>query len=146
MDFKERVQSMTIKEIVLAMIAGLEREYIKVDMTVYGVIRDGVCFGCAATNAVCEISGVTFSSKSIENIFERAMFLHTEPAFLNYFEIAINKLRLGRLLAYNDLARGIGVALIPEELVREYDFIIPKLTTQDYKQNLHHYKEFAELL
>lgn len=57
MNFKETVQKMTIKEIILAMVNGLKKEHVKVDFNYFGYVApNGICYGCAATNAICEIT------------------------------------------------------------------------------------------
>lgn len=37
-----------------AMCDGLEAEHVQVDMSTYGEKRNGVCYGCAATNTIIE--------------------------------------------------------------------------------------------
>ncbi len=118
MNFKEKVQSMTAKEIIMAMVDSLVRPpLVHVDMASWGDARrtwrtlflTKTCFGCAATNTICQISGVKFTPENIEN---RAGALNTEAIFLNNFENAINALRQGSIPAYNAYAECAGFALI----------------------------------
>lgn len=146
MNFKEKVKSMTIKEIVLAMIHGLEHEHVKVDMSTYGGRRSGICYGCAATNAICEITGNNFPSNAIRSFYQRSNFLQVDNDFLENFEAGINRLRAGNLRSYNYLARNTDLPEIPEEVVRVYNDTLPILRTDNYKPLLESYKKFAEAL
>lgn len=71
MNFQDKIQSMKASEIIRAMISGLRKEHVKIDMTTFGAARNGTCFGCAATNAVCEISNEVFTAKTIKSSTKR---------------------------------------------------------------------------
>lgn len=120
MTFQQRVQSMTAKEIIMAMVDSLTPPQISIDMGTFGMTREiktpdtkfldflikrgetkRLCFGCAATNTICKISGKTFT---IENVYSRqlrAEFLDTDQTFLSAFEEAIDSLRRGDIYSYN---------------------------------------------
>lgn len=129
--FEEKVKSMTGKEIVLAMIEGLENPVMEVDMSTYGEIKNDICYGCAATNAVCKIGR-----------FEPAYYINEKGMeFWGTFEYAINSLRLGDIIYYNAYAQMGGFAKLPKP-----KHPLPILVTENYKENLIYYKEYAETL
>lgn len=155
MEFEDKVRSMTIKEIVMAMIEGLENPTTRVDMATYGmavdvwgkgkVIQKNVCFGCAATNTIAHIAGVTFTSDNIGDNDTRAEAVKSDKCFLDRFESAINLLRSADLHHYNTVAEMANIATIPDELMGER-FNLPELTTESYKENLPAWLKFAEKL
>lgn len=65
-NFEEKVRSMSGADIINAMCDGLEREWVRVQMLSFGGSIYGVCHGCAATNAVCQIVGRSFDVGEIE--------------------------------------------------------------------------------
>ena len=146
MDFKTKVQSMTGKEIVQAMIDGLKKEHVKIRMNTFGEIKGGICFGCAATNAICEISG--FIPKYEEDFYPDGApgginpdKLMVESTFLNRFESALNALRLGDIDGYNKCAQDISLATLPLS-----NTILPPLSTENYKNILVSYQTYADSL
>lgn len=78
------------------MVRALENPKIKVNMGSFGTTFGNTCFGCAATNALCELSGKVFDQSNIGSRIFRAEFLGYDPIHLNIFESAINIIRLGR--------------------------------------------------
>lgn len=85
----------------MAMVNGLRKKHVNIDMGSFGKIVDDQCFGCAATNAICEISGMTFDAGNIKVRLKRAEAVGTRENFLDYFEMAIDALRLGNVEEYN---------------------------------------------
>jgi len=69
--FRQQVLSMTAGEIIMSMVKGLEKPVTKIDMDTYGQTRDGVCYGCAATNTVCKIAKVKFTQNNIDWTVDR---------------------------------------------------------------------------
>ena len=111
--FKEKVQSMTAKEIIMAMVEGLQSPAVKVDMDTFGSVKGGICFGCAATNTVCKISGKVFDGYNIWDVIDRGILINSDPDFLDLFESAIDALRQGGTTAiYNSYAKDAGFATI----------------------------------
>lgn len=154
MNFKEKVQSMTASEIILAMVDSLTPPpKIKVDMGTYGEVNKvdkrflgikygtkEVCFGCAATNTICQISGKIFDKTNIYLVETRANFLDVDYVFLQIFETAIDKLRRGSICGYNSVASEIDVAEI-----KECDEIkLPFLDTDYKKEDLEPYRQLAQ--
>lgn len=144
MNFKEKVQSMTGKEIVMAMVNGLKKQHVEVDMGSYGEIKNGICVGCAATNFICETSGFIPSHK---RHFRGSINFGISPSFLDcdyetidHIESAIDCLRIGNIETYNRYAQMIGMTLLPENEE------LPHLSDHNWQRDLHHYEKWAETL
>lgn len=117
MTFKEKVQSMTAKEIIMAMVDSLiPPPLIKIQMSTFGGVakekyglfnlrKRKICVGCAATNTICRISGITFNIENITTRDRRSIALETDCTFLFNFEAAIDYLRQGEIDGYNSMAR-----------------------------------------
>lgn len=141
--FKEKVQSMSAKEIILAMVAGLRNPVTKIDMRTFGEARQNgklVCYGCAATNTIATISGIKWTPKNIgEGPGDRAKAVKTSYDFLDGFEDAIEGLRVGNISEYNDYAVGHEFAVIS---VRSHQ--LPILTNNYTEADLKAYVKLAE--
>lgn len=114
--FEEKVRSMTAKEIIMAMVDSLTPpSLIKIEMNSFGYYRSWrgifsflkkpVCYGCAATNTICKISGVTFTHENITDRLSRALAVKSTSDFIELFEEAIDDLRKGDIREYNNRAR-----------------------------------------
>jgi hypothetical protein len=57
MTLVDKIKALTPKQFVMAMVDGLRARYAIVDMGSYGYIEDGLCYGCAATNAIAKVNG-----------------------------------------------------------------------------------------
>lgn len=124
MTFKEKVQTMNSGQIIMAMVAALEKPSIKINMNSYGhystvetwfgLSKKNVCFGCAATNTVCQIAGIKFTAENISVGITRAQAVQTDDSFLYGFEVAIDSLRKGDLPQYNYIAKSNGFAEIED--------------------------------
>ncbi len=101
MNFEDKVRSMSAKEIILAMIEGLENPAVEIDMHTFGDHQEDICYGCAATNAICKISGVKFTPENINSTEDRAIAVNSDFYFLDSFESAIEYLRFGNISGYN---------------------------------------------
>jgi len=160
MTFKEQVQKLSSKEIIMSMVNGLRDPNVKVDMRsfggveysrgVFGLFKREVCIGCAATNAICNLTKVKFTPKNIKNR-SCAVELHLgnmkakqrnledeAEYFLHSFEAAINDLRKGSVEGYNFIAVEEGFAKI--EIV---DMELPNMQTYNFKLHLDAYEELA---
>jgi len=140
-DFIDKVRSMTAKEIVLAMVEGLENPVTEIDMDTFGVVKDEICYGCAATNAICRIAKISKEDFLKINPIETMRSAYTErSSFIQRFESAINRLRYGDIEGYNVFAYRIFSE------IDEKDFSLPVLNNRFTKNELNEYKKFAELL
>ena len=142
MAFEQKVRNMTAKEIIMAMVNGLKKQHVNVDMLSFGHEQDGICFGCAATNAACEISGKNYGSGDIHGKELRSIHMGCSRRFLSDFEMAIDELRKGNVFLFNHYARRIGIATIK---IKVLNFELPRLNTDNYLENLHYYEKLAEL-
>lgn len=142
--FEEKVKSMTAKEIIMAMVKGLKRPKVEVDMDDYGYYRteqDGtkVCCGCAATNTVCRIAEIKFTPETVSEVSRRAEAVKSDYDFFSDFEYAIDDLRRGWIKSYNLSADALGIA----EITNHKNLELPELETNNYKENLHYYEALA---
>lgn len=116
MTFKEKVQSLSAKEIILSMTDALKiPPIIKIRMNSYGDVEEKkgflglfkkkFCVGCAATNTICKIGNIKFTTGNIGSLSSRASALGETASegirFVDNFETAINFLRQGDIDNYN---------------------------------------------
>ena len=144
--FIEKVRSMSSKEIILAMIEGLENPTTEIDMSTFGEIdineeNETVCFGCAATNTIASIC--SFNQKhlvfsKLDGSMVDAFKEHHE--FVTEFEIAIDYLRKGDVFGYNKFAETIKIATIQNEKNIELAYLNSNYDTFD----LANYKKLAK--
>jgi hypothetical protein len=141
MNFEEKVKSMTAKGIILTMIDALENPVVRIDMNSFGYEYNGICFGCAATNTVCKISGVTFTPDDINLYDGQWKVVNTDHSFLQGFEHAIDSLRQGDIQFYNNNARKIGIAEI-----EDYGIELPCIDNYNYNNSevLNAYRKLAD--
>jgi len=144
--FEDVVRSMSAREIIMAMVDGLKNPAVKVNMMTFGASEYDqndklVCYGCAATNAICHITKVTFTPKTIGSTHWRSKILNTTDVFLEAFENAIDHLRSGGIGDYNDLAAWHGFALIKNIPVDD----LPCLFTGTYMNDLGAYEKLANM-
>jgi hypothetical protein len=129
----------TASSVIDAMIQGLRNipEGFVVSMGTYGIFEGNICFGCAATCAVMQISGVTFTPETISGFAKRAAVTGYSPEDITDFENAINWLREGYLGALEDL---LGVSLPKPSIA------LPRLQTSTWEQNLWAYEAYRDQL
>lgn len=154
--FEEIVRNMKPHEIVMAMVDGLKNVHYKVQMRTFGFNENGVCCGCAATNAIYEISKKKFTVDNIEDRELRANFLECEYYFLNDFEETVDLLRRGhhRSFLYNlkaiinlTSAQVNQLVLdIAPDLAENNLETFTQLGSTDYNEYLHEYETFATIL
>lgn len=108
-NLERKIKSMTAKEIIMAMVDGLMNPVTIIDMDTFGSYDNGICYGCAATNAICRI-GMLDPDIELPSM--------TGPKYRNYsglisgFEDAIDCLRNGYIKRYNSFAQEYGFATI----------------------------------
>ena len=140
MNLEEKIKNLTPYELIDAMIIGLKNPSCQINMITYGNVIDGICFGCAATNAIQYLSGEKFTPDNIIGGYNRAKYLKLDLNILDRFENAINYLRLGNIDTANFYLAGLGIPKIIYDLNKRY----PELTTENYMENLHHYEELRD--
>jgi len=164
--FGQKIQSMSFVDILDAMVTGLERQWVNVDMNTYGDSYHGkditifgkrinvplgkTCFGCAATNTICQILNEPIPADSIYYRSDRRAFIHKKYQIdcynhldLKYFEHAIDALRLCNINTYSFYAECIGIASIPEEWLEEIKDL-PLLTNNDWKKGLPKWRKLVD--
>jgi hypothetical protein len=153
--FKKTVEKMKPSEIVMAMVNGLKNAHYNVHMDTFGDYKDGICFGCAATNTICEIFQKKFTIDNILGRKSRADFLECDYVFLCDFEEAIDLLRRGNAKSFLHTLRNIIylkkhdvmvlISNIESDLKKELQ-PLTSLNSTDYKKFLHEYQTFAKIL
>lgn len=165
MTFEEKVRSMSIKEILMAMIESYKNPFHEVNIWTYGQVTKRTRFkglklfgfqiipriykevlqGCAATNTVCYIAGKPFTNRTIVNSETRAEALGCSKHFLEQFEMAINSLRQGDFQHYNI---DVSEIYLPQVPVKYSDIRLAPLmgNTKDDEQLIAQYTNFANKL
>lgn len=135
-EFERKIRSMSAHDIIMSMVEGLRNPKTKIDMGTYRAIRNGVCFGCAATNAVLHIMNA-----NEEEVRSHVAYRQKCDNFqLRYFEYAINRLRLGWLDWYNEYAAHLGLAQIVPIPEQE----LPRLGNDYTEEQLKEYEKLAK--
>ena len=140
-NFEEKVQSMTAKEIIMAMVQSLRNPLTKIDMGTFGNVKGGVCYGCAATNFICNVGKITLEEFILVEPDESMMgFANNkyDMEFLSAFEESIDRLRVGSIYSYNYYARKYGYATIEDNGIE-----LPVLRNDFSEEDLEKYVELA---
>jgi hypothetical protein len=135
------------------MIRGLEKEWVNVDMQSYGYEENNLCFGCAATNTLCELMGEPFNENNIISLQSRRKKVNfgIDSHTLGNFEMGLDHLREARtedfLYCLEQIEKKTGIKIEEEKIMVIADKVyLPILTNENYKINLRHYEVFAEAL
>lgn len=131
---------LTPKQVVQAMVDGLRKKHVLVNMHSFGHVKDGVCYGCAATNAVCELFGVKFGPDVIANADRRADVVHQSFEKLRWFENAIDLLRQGDVYAANQWLDCLGI----DSIQNWNDLELPFLKDDFTEGELQVYQQLAD--
>jgi hypothetical protein len=122
-----------------AMIQGLKNhpKNFEVDMDVYGEFSNEICFGCAATCTVMQISGVTFTPYDIGDRADRAKVIKISEKDLDAFEWAIDSVRRGYMWRLEKLIKiDLPVPIVP----------LPRLSTLTWEEELPAYEAYRDQL
>lgn len=134
-----------------AMLIGLQeqnkRKDFKIVMETFGRSFDNTCFGCAATCAIQQLTGVNFNSYDIRHEWLRAYAVETDVSDLNDFEMSINDLREGML---HGLIIYFGKSEAIDDLHVRYEIMhiqksLPRLLN-DWSNNLQPYYNLLNFL
>lgn len=131
LELENKIKSMSAKEIILAMVEGLQNPVTRIDMNTFGMKSDNICYGCAATNTILKLGGLDPEKEIIEDgLCWTRKYSVTWDMFLSKFEVAINYLRMGGILNYNDMAKNYGFAQIKIDVPECY---LPRIDNTNYK-------------
>lgn len=135
-EFEKKVKSMSAYDIIMAMVEGLRNPRTRIDMSTFGSIRNGICYGCAATNAILHIMNANG-----EEVKSHVTYTSTcDDSPLYEFECAINDLRCGLLGSCNANATRLGLARITPIPGQ----ILPVLSNDYTEEQLQEYVKLAE--
>jgi hypothetical protein len=139
--FEQKARALKPSEIIFAMIDGLENPVTEINMSTFGAVNNGICFGCAATNTICKIGDYNLKDLvSIDKVFNYKDMNNRQDSFLAYFEEAINALREGDIGRSNSYFTCIELSKIKAK----QDITLPELSTCDYMDNLEPYRQLAK--
>ena len=120
MNFTDKVCAMTATELIMAMVSGLRNKHVNLDMSIVAQFRDQKKYGDATTSTTIEILGYDpFDWEKIKDKTDRKKSIYTEEYtsrddwFYENYENAINLLRSGNIVQYNDRARIVKMPEIP---------------------------------
>ena len=127
----------TIKEIISkpsealqAMVDGLKtqskRKDFKIRMHTFGETNGDICFGCAATCTVQQLTGINLTDTNIY-LFQHSKVLNIEKRDIEKFEIAIDGTRKGYL---RKLFGYFGIE-IPEKYYKRQNFYLGTITWKE---------------
>jgi len=132
-----------------AMIDGLkfqsQRKDFRVDMSTFGAFTDfgnkgnPVCFGCAATCTVQQLSKVNFTDSQINSLEERSRQTICNSNDLDRFEDAIDNARMGDLIPIFDYMGDRD----SHELIADSQWL---LCTDDWQEQLPLVQDFVDML
>jgi hypothetical protein len=127
---EEKIIGLSAKEMIMAMVNGLRKRHVCIDMSTFGRKSNGVCFGCAATNALIEISGI-----SAEEAVDLSVF-SCKSVIISDFETAIDSLRCGDIYFCN-------IYLEFPEIVNPENIYLPILMDDYTEDELQQYEKLA---
>ncbi len=140
-EFEKKIKSMSAHDIIMAMVNGLRSPRTKIDMTTFGEIREGICYGCAATNAILNIMNANKKEVEAHSKLRSTQFRSTHDDYTLYdFEYAIDLLRCGLLESYNDYVKDLGIAQITPIPGQE----LPVLDNDYTEEELQEYEKLAK--
>lgn len=137
--FEEKVKSMSAYDIIMAMVNGLRDPKTRIDMSTFGSIREGICYGCVAANAVLHIMDAN-KEEVKSHVHYRQKYEKYDNSPLRAFEYAINDLRCGLLGSYNASATRLGLARITPMPGQK----LPKLRDDYTEEQLQQYEKLAK--
>jgi len=149
----QKIKNLTPKEMILTMVRGLRSRHTKIRMNTFGFKdSDGLCFGCAATNTLCEL-GADPSDLPLEAI--SGMGFGTgfggSDYFIDDFEQLVDTLRRGfkdskGAVFFNDIrATGdLGHLKLTNLEMLESD-PLPELDDDYTEEDLQAYERFADM-
>lgn len=154
----ETILSLSITQILEIFIHSLRKPRTdKVEMSKWYTENEGVCYGCAATNLICELGNLNprevFYKHPFSEITPTTLYYpyYRDLDLIAYFEDAINDLRWGNLASYNAILCDTDIAKFPEEIVSIHTDAVPLPLIETLngvvdEESLKPYEELLELL
>lgn len=138
---KIEFDKLTPRQIVQAMVNGLKAKHVLVCMGSFGY-RDteGICYGCAATNTLCELAETKFTAEVIASTGKLASAVGSDYESVAFFETAIDALRKGQINIANSWLNKIGIMPI----VNPSGLHLPWLDTDFTDKQLEIYQRLAD--
>lgn len=147
MTFKEKLKSLTAKQLVQVMIDGINRGWVKMDFNIWldyyhdEHTNQTVVCGCAATAAICEINGGYYMPPNVElSRINRTVALGIGYAELDNLEMAYDSLARGSIKGFNVYAKFLDLSLLPDNMS------LPMLHNGNYMTNLPEFQKYADSL
>lgn len=152
-----KIRSLTPKQVIMSMVEGLKNPKTKISMSTFGYQEGGVCYGCAATNTLCQIFDIqnpvgwlpvvndseVLDSCSITPGFRlSAPKLYEITEDIRLFEYAVDYLRRGDLLFANFSLSKLDIN--PIRYSNELESALPRLTDSYTLEDLEPYIRLAE--
>ena len=152
-----KIRSLTPKQVIMAMVDGLKNPKTKISMSTFGYQENGVCYGCAATNALCQLFGIqnpvgwlpSLNDDKVQEPCSRTPGFRISASKLNEitedimdFENAVDYLRRGDLDAANFALAVLDIA--PIRYNNELEAALPRLTDSYTLEDLEPYIRLAE--
>jgi hypothetical protein len=143
-----------VSDVVNAMINGLTNKWAKVSMMSFGHYDSDrkICFGCAATNSLCELLKRPFTEDEIHNSFYRAEVFKCDRNVMQHFENSVNFLRMGDLQAFlSDLCMMSHPSFqdykhLVKECSEDFDLGLPALYNHFTEKELDYYRKYHAFL
>lgn len=148
-DFEQKIRSMRVWEYILAMVEGLRKPKVRINMRSYGYIDETargyrVCFGCAATNTVAHLAGIRWTVNKVQGDMSwlgQAQAVGADADFVRGFESAINALRIGCTRPFSEDLEAMGLEGLPR-VFQKYENL-PELRNNYTEHQLREYEQFA---
>ncbi len=138
-ELEKKIKSMSAHDIIMAMVEGLRKPRTEIDMGTFGKMEEGICFGCAATNAVLHIMEAK-EEEEIKDHIRAFPDYRLCPPFVTHFESAMDYLRRGRVDDYNYFTAKLGIAQITPMPGQE----LPRLGNDYTEAQLKEYEKLAK--
>lgn len=142
-ELEQKIKRLKPSQILNYMIKGLENPFTQIMMSTYGdVIKHKnriICFGCAATNAICLLAEIKTERKFAEACDTGLINTSNYNSVLRYFEDAINQLRQGDIFWCNRKLEEYSKYRFPETNIE-----LPYLGDDYTPEQLSLYKEYRK--
>ena len=137
-EFENKVKSMSAHDIIMSMVDGLRYPRTEIDMYTFGYEEDGICYGCAATNAILHIMDA--NKEEVEDHIDGRRAAGYKASTTKQFEYAIDQLRKGSVSGYNRWAKDCGIA----QITPIPGHVLPCLYNDYTEKQLQEYEKLAK--